>query len=215
MALVQWRDHFFKHVQQKNKLTNAVLRLIERQRNGEAIDTNLMERVVESLVALGIDENDANRQNLDVYKEGFERPFISATESYYKTESDSFIAENSVTDYMLKAEVRLKEEEDRVDMYLHQSSRKSLVLTCENTLVKNHSETLQEEFQRLLDAEKEDDLNRMYNLLFRIPSGLDPLRERFEGHVKRAGTEGVERICGTEKGADVVRLLVCLKRSHA
>lgn len=124
LALVTWRDHFFKYVQQKTKLTAAVLALIERQRNGQSIDTSLLERVVESLVALGIDEQDTNRTNLDVYKEGFEVPFVTATEQYYKTESVAFIAENTVTDYMLKAEARLKEEEDRVDMYLNASSRK-------------------------------------------------------------------------------------------
>ena len=51
-------------------------------------------------------------------------PFIAATETYYRAESDAFLADNSVTDYLIKAENRLKEEEDRVDMYLHISSRK-------------------------------------------------------------------------------------------
>ena len=130
LALVSWRDNFFKNVQSKSKLTNAVLRLIERQRQGEAIDTSLLENVVESFVALGIDETDANRQNLEVYKEAFEKPFIAATESFYKTESEAFLGDNSVTDYMTKAEVRLKEEEDRVDKYLHASSRKIVSSTC-------------------------------------------------------------------------------------
>ena len=74
---------------------------------------------------------------------------------------------------------------------------------------------MQEEFQRLLDNEKEDDLNRMYNLLHRIPNGLDPLRDRFESHVKRAGLEGVERICGEDKTVEVVRSLfsACIYRA--
>jgi cullin 1 len=85
-----------------------------------------MERVVQSLVALGIDEGDTNRTNLDVYKQHFEDPFLASTEGYYKAESETFIAENSVMDYMTKAEARLKEEEDRIDMYLHASSRKTV-----------------------------------------------------------------------------------------
>ena len=97
-----------------------------RQRNGESIETTLLEKVVDSFVALGIDESDTSRQNLDVYKEAFEKPFLVATEDYYKAESDAFIAENSINDYMRKAEVRLKEEEDRVELFLHQSSRKNV-----------------------------------------------------------------------------------------
>lgn len=79
-------------------------------------------------------------------------------------------------------------------------------MTCENALVKAHSDVLQEEFQRLLDQDKEDDLNRMYNLLHRIPDGLDPLRTRFEDHVKKVGNNNVEKIVTGEK--EVVSLFV-------
>jgi len=63
---------------------------------------------------------------------------------------------------------------------------------------------MQEAFQSLLDEEKEDDLNRMYNLLSRIPDGLNPLRDRFETHVKKAGLAAIEVIIGaSDKGTDV------------
>ena len=189
------------------------MRLIERQRNGEAIDTSLIKKSIESFVALGLDDADANRTNLEIYKPAFENPFITQTEQYYKIESQAYIAENSVTDYMKKAVARLQEEEDRVDMYLHATTKKQvlylrydniqnkilmfaqqLVGACEEVLVKAHSDILQEEFQRLLDQDKEEDLNRMYNLLHRIPDGLDPLRVRFEDHVKRVGLSNVDRV---------------------
>lgn len=38
------------------------------------------------------------------------------------------------------------------------------------------------------------DLHRMYTLLARIPEGLDPLRVRFESHVRKAGLGAIERI---------------------
>lgn len=85
-----------------------------------------MQRVVESFVALGLDDGDSNRQNLEVYKESFEVPFLQATKVYYQVESQNYLAENPVTDYMKKAEARLKEEEDRVDKYLHASTRKNV-----------------------------------------------------------------------------------------
>lgn len=79
-------------------------------------------------MALGLDETDANRQNLEVYREAFEKPFLASTELYYQAESQRFIGDNSVTEYMKKAEMRLSEEENRVDMYLHASTRKSVSL---------------------------------------------------------------------------------------
>lgn len=124
LALVQWRDVFYNYIQKKQLATNAVLRLIERQRNGEAVDTDLIKKTIESFVALGLDDTDSNRTNLEIYKEAFEKPFLAQTEAYYKLESEAYIAENSVTDYMKKAVARLQEEEDRVDMYLHASTKK-------------------------------------------------------------------------------------------
>ncbi len=78
-------------------------------------------------VALGLDESETgSRSNLDVYKEHFQLPFIQATEAYYRAESDAFLAENSISDYLKKAEARLAQEEARVERYLHSSSRKSV-----------------------------------------------------------------------------------------
>lgn len=54
------------------------------------------------LVSLGLDTTDSTKSNLDVYREFFETPFIQATEVYYTTESEKFISENSVPDYMKK-----------------------------------------------------------------------------------------------------------------
>ncbi|SPO22606.1 probable SCF complex member Cullin 1 [Ustilago trichophora] len=196
LALVQWKEHMFRYVQQKGRLVQALLKQIEKQRNGEVIEASLVKKVVDSLVSLGLDENDTNRQNLDVYRQEFEKPFIEATEVYYTAESDAFVSQNTATDYMKKAETRLKEEEDRVELYLHASTRTKLVPTCDNVLVRRHSTMLWDEFQQLLDLDQADDLFRIYTLLSRIPEGLEPLRQKFEAHVKRVGLAAVEKVLG-------------------
>ena len=201
LALVQWKTNFFLHVQSKHqKLAGAVLRLIERQRNGETIDQGLVKKVVDSFVSLGLDESDINKVSYEVYKEHFESPFLEATEKYYRKESEQFLAENSVPDYMKKADERLREEEDRVERYLNTNTRKALISKCEHVLIREHSERLWEHFQTLLDYDKDEDLQRMYALLARIPEGLEPLRRKFEDHVKRAGLGAVAKLVG--EGAD-------------
>lgn len=80
-------------------------------------------------VALGLDEADVQRQMLDVYTIFFQAPFLETTCSYYKAESETFVANNSVPDYMKKAEDRLQEESDRVNLYLHDSTRKDVRLS--------------------------------------------------------------------------------------
>ncbi|KAJ8072167.1 ubiquitin ligase (cullin) of SCF [Marasmius tenuissimus] len=82
LPLAQWKKEFFVPIQQdKNKLVDALLHFIERQRNGEAIDQSLVEV---AFVSLGLDSTDPNKECLDVYKEHFELPLIEATEKYYK-----------------------------------------------------------------------------------------------------------------------------------
>ncbi|KAI0317673.1 Cullin-domain-containing protein [Amylostereum chailletii] len=197
LALVQWRQNFFLHIQSKQqKLAGAILRLVEQQRNGETIDQGLVKKVVDSFVSLGIDESDINKASLEIYKEHFETPFLDATEKYYKLESEAFLAENSVSDYLKKAEERLREEEDRVERYLHTNTRKLLIAKCEHVLIREHSELMWESFQSLLDYDKDEDLQRMYALLARIPEGLEPLRKKFEEHVKKAGLAAVSKLVG-------------------
>ncbi|WWD18765.1 hypothetical protein CI109_103220 [Kwoniella shandongensis] len=198
LALVAWKQNFFRYFTVTgggmSRLTQAVLRQIEQQRNGEDIDSGLLKKVIDSYVSLGLDEADVQRQNLDVYKEFFQAPFLATTEQYYRAESSAFVSSNSVSDYMKKAEDRLQEEADRVNLYLHDDTRADLKAKCEAVLISEHNTLLWEEFQSLLDADRVDDLGRMYGLLSRIFGGLDPLREKFGEHVKRVGQAAVQKV---------------------
>ncbi|KAF8527458.1 Cullin-domain-containing protein [Hysterangium stoloniferum] len=205
LSLVQWKSNFFMHIQSKNtKLAGAILKLIERQRNGENIDQGLVKKVVDSFVSLGLDEADSNKASLEVYREHLEVPFIAATEKHYKQESDAYLAENSVSDYLKRAEERLREEEDRVERFLNTNTRKLLVSRCEHVLIREHAEVMWEEFQKLLDYDKDEDLQRMYALLARIPEGLEPLRKKFEEHVKQAGLAAVSKLVGDGAAIDTL-----------
>ena len=192
LHLVKWRDDFFMTV--KDKVMAAVLKLVEKQRNGETIDQLQIKAIVDSFVSLGLDENDPTKSTLDVYRLHFERPFLAATKEYYQNESRQFVAENSVVEYMKKAEARLDEEKERVGLYLHPDIMKKLMDACNDALITAHSILLRDEFQILLDNERTDDLARMYKLLSRIKDGLDPLRNRFETHVRKAGLAAVEKV---------------------
>ena len=180
---------FYISKESKQKLAGAILRLIERQRNGETIDQGLVKKVVDSFVSLGIEESDLNKASLDNYKEHFEIlvPQMVLRRTINTNQSRRSLAENPVSDYLKKAEERLKEEEDRVERYLHTTTRKLLITKCEHVLVRAHSQLMWENFQSLLDYDKDEDLQRMYSLLSRIPEGLEPLRKKFEEHVKRTG----------------------------
>ncbi|KAJ2918099.1 hypothetical protein MD484_g2311, partial [Candolleomyces efflorescens] len=196
LALAQWKIHFFMHIQKDNaKLSSAVLNMITQERNGEVVDQDLIKDVVDSFVSLGLDHADLDKECLDIYKEQFEAAFLSATESYYKTESEAFLSVHSVSEYLKKAEDRLREEENRVERYLHHETRKDLVSKCEYVLIR---ELMRDRFPSLHDSDKNEDLQGMYALLSQIPEGLGPLQKRFEDHVKGAGPAPTEKVVGAD-----------------
>lgn len=192
LHLVRWRDVLFKAV--SKKVMDAVLKLVEKQRNGETIEHNQIKQVVDSFVSLGLDDGDNTKTTLDIYRFHFEKPFLEATKAFYQQESKQFVAENSVVEYMKKAQARLDEEEERVSVYLHPDIGLPLKKACCQVLIAEHSAILRDEFQVLLDADREDDMARMYNLLSRIADGLDPLRSKFEAHVRKAGLAAVAKV---------------------
>lgn len=216
MCLVVWKDIIFNEI--KTQLFEAVMELITRDRDGDTINTLLVRKMTDCFVALGLDDNTEEQPSsvngqLQVYRDHFEKPFLEATSEYYQKDSDNFLQENSVIEYMKKAEKRLEEEQARVAQYLHETTGDELARTCEKVLIMRHVDRLHAEFQSLLDDERIEDLQRIYKLLKHIAKGLDPLRVLLETHVKNKGLEAIAKC--TEAETDAKAYVVTLLGTHA
>ncbi|TKR67315.1 hypothetical protein L596_023487 [Steinernema carpocapsae] len=214
LALVMWKQKLFDN--NNDSVSQAVLQLIERERNGEGINSSLISGVVDSYVELGMNEGQLPEQSpnalptfqnfpsgattpdqqirLKVYLDRFENRLLNQTNDYYRSEAEAFIQANTVTEYMKKVEQRLKEEDERCDRYLHAYTKKRLAHVLENVLIKRRLDRFQAEFTSLLDANRDEDLARMFSLCSRVEGALEPLKQEFLTFVTKKGEEAVERI---------------------
>lgn len=194
---VQWRKELFPKLHAN--VMAGVLKMVEKQRNGEIIDHSQIKTIVDSFIALRLCEANTTRPTPDVYRHHFEKPFLEATARYYEIKSARFLAENSVVEYMNKAFTWMDEEKMRVELYLGPEIMDPLMKACIRVLVTSHSDLLQEEFQVLLESDRQNDISLMYRLLILTEDGLEPLRARFEAYVSKSGQDVIENLAAEEK----------------
>ncbi|KAJ2702330.1 ubiquitin ligase (cullin) of SCF [Coemansia sp. IMI 203386] len=193
-----WRDQFFMSI--RSTLLDSVFSLMTRIRNGQVADINLVKSVADSFVSLGNDDSGGMSKRMEVYEKYFLVPFIKASVDYYREEADRLLQEGSTIDYIVRVSSRLQEEDDRVELYLHESSLKEFKDALNKVLITRQNEKFCMEFEPLLDSRDTLNLRRLYSLMARTGKGstLDPLRDVFSAYVKKAGLEAIKQVSGSE-----------------
>ena len=224
LAMVTWRDHLFKKLQ--THLTTSVLNLIEKDRNHEMINSSLVSVTLESYAELGLSGTcryckcklcNVTYSQLGmpgaIYQDHFENQFLEDTKRYYVNESEAFLRENTVTDYLINVDTRLKEEKLRRENYLQETTENALFQTCHSILIERYKETIQNEFRNLLELDKTEDIGRMYSLLLRVPNGLDGLPQQLEDHITEQGLCAI-KVLGDENENDPNQYVDTILRVH-
>ncbi|GAB2265216.1 hypothetical protein Dimus_000284 [Dionaea muscipula] len=172
------------------KVRDAVISLIDQEREGEQIDRALLKNVLDIFVEIGMGQ-------MEYYENDFEADMLKDTAAYYSRKASNWILEDSCPDYMLKAEECLRREKERVSHYLHSSSEPKLLEKVQHELLSVYATQLLEKehsgCHALLRDDKVDDLSRMYRLFSKIPKGLDPVSSIFKQHVTAEGTSLVKQ----------------------
>lgn len=175
-----WNADIFSCI--NNRLLNSAMKLLLAERNGESFDSQLVIGVRESYVSLCSPSNDKQ-----IYKENFEIAYLTATESFYSTKSAEFLALNGVQQYMVWADQKLKEEEQRATKYLESSSFQALSETCVKVLVSSFKETILAECSSMIKNNETCKLNLMFRLVDRVHEGILPMLADLESFIKSQG----------------------------
>ncbi|XP_059437613.1 cullin-1 [Corylus avellana] len=188
VGLACFRDLVYQEV--KANARDAVITLIDKEREGEQIDRALLKNVIDIFVEIGMGQ-------MELYEQDFEAQMLEDSGAYYRRKASTWISNDSCPEYMLKAEECLKRERDRVSHYLHISSEQKLVEKVQDELlVVNGTQLLEKEqsgCRALLRDDKVEDLSRMYRLYHKILKGLDPVSTIFKQHVIAEGTALVQQ----------------------
>uniref|UniRef100_A0A8C5U858 Cullin-4 n=1 Tax=Malurus cyaneus samueli TaxID=2593467 RepID=A0A8C5U858_9PASS len=88
MGLELFRTHIISDQKVQNKTIDGILLLIERERNGEAIDRSLLRSLLSML------------SDLQIYQDSFEHRFLEETNRLYAAEGQRLMQEREVPEYL-------------------------------------------------------------------------------------------------------------------
>ena len=174
MGLVIFREKVSGHPRVKSHLLTLLLDNINAERRGEQVDRILLKHTLNMLVELGV-------QGKNVYRECFEDQFLDHTRKFYQDESKQYISQNPCSDYLKKAEKRIREEKARVENYLHESTMEKIQDLCDEEWISVHYKTLihmeNSGCAWMFQCDKIPDLERMYLLFNRVPHTLKEVQK--------------------------------------
>ncbi|NWT64378.1 CUL4B protein, partial [Prunella himalayana] len=177
MGLELFRTHIISDQKVQNKTIDGILLLIERERNGEAIDRSLLRSLLSML------------SDLQIYQDSFEHRFLEETNRLYAAEGQRLMQEREVPEYLHHVNKRLEEEADRIITYLDQSTQKPLIATVEKQLLGEHlTAILQKGLNHLLDENRIQDLSLLYQLFSRVRGGVQVLLQHWIEYIKAFGS---------------------------
>lgn len=185
-----WNHVVFTKI--SDRLLNVAMNLVERERNGESIDTKLIVGIRESFVELNTDVENP----LALYVAHFEQHYLESLERFYKSRTSEFLEKNGILAYMAFADEKLTEEENRAKKYLDFSkpeSNEKLIEKCVKVLVIEYEDQLLAESPPLIRNYEIPRLKMLYRLIDKTPNGIQSMLNNLFEHIKIEGLNAMRQ----------------------
>mmetsp|Transcript_13691 Transcript_13691/g.33492 ORF Transcript_13691/g.33492 Transcript_13691/m.33492 type:complete len:746 (+) Transcript_13691:154-2391(+) len=173
---------------------DAILTAINRERDNQEQDRDLLRECVQVFVDLGY--NLGVTPKLRFYEKDLQSDIVENAGEFYARCASKWLRDDSCSTYLKKCEGALNAETARVKAYLHKSTLEPLINRCFTELLEKNQEALLSKksgIYYLLEEKQNEDLKRMYDLYVRYPKTLPAIGAMFRKQVQKEGKTIVKR----------------------
>lgn len=200
--------HLIRHpkIPIEQNLLNVSLAMIRIERDGEQFSQDLLRAVTDMMYELREVSNDEKKgEGEPIYKSWWQEKFLDSTRDYYTLEAEMNVERLSAPEYLERVDRRLKEEEDRIQQYLHPSTSIYLFSLLDDVLISQNLQAVVDHpntgLATLLAENKYPDLARMYRLFGRVETGRTVMARAMKAWLVGQGQKIVENLGTARAGA--------------
>ncbi|PWN43253.1 Cullin-domain-containing protein [Ceraceosorus guamensis] len=173
-------------------LYHTLLIQIQLEREGSVINRSALKSNIDMLSALAMDQRYlGSSKPRTVYQAEFEPVLLAVSTEFYRAEATRLLDSRDAGAYLKYVDRRLKEETERVGLYLNNATEAPLREILKKELLTHHLQTIVDMsgsgLVAMLDQGRDDDLMRMYALFKRVPEGLPTLNKGIRSYIASRG----------------------------
>eukprot|EP00040_Diaphanoeca_grandis_P013453 m.68000 g.68000 ORF g.68000 m.68000 type:complete len:738 (-) comp23901_c0_seq1:284-2497(-) len=187
------------HSDLRPRIEREMLDIVQRFRESETIDRQLLKKVTDMLVELGVCE-----ESHAVYVQVFEAPFLITTGQYYGDMSQKLLKLGDAATYLRQVQQIIDNEISLVGHCLDKTTFAKLNALLHEKLIGDHMDEIIDShtIRQMLDEERIEDLRLVYRLYKQVPGGLPVVVELVRNHILQAGKAnlGAEDVASDSKG---------------
>lgn len=174
-----------------NVVNAVVFDLINIERKGDMIDRQLIKRLLNMYETLA--ETDDLVDDNRLYRTTFEPEYLEDSRRFYAKESDSLIQDGDASNWLRHTLKRLNEEKERCDTTIYSQSTPHIVAIVEEQLIAKHLDKFLElegsGLRAMIDNDRLEDLARLYEVVYMVPTGIDKVKKILQHRVVVLGLD--------------------------
>ena len=214
MTMGQFRDHIllspigdYGDINVAGILTTVVLGQVDMERNGDVIDRTLIRACMYMLE--GLYDTDIEEEDAKLYLTIFEPAFITASRAFYKNEGQKLLRSVDAGSFCRHATKRITEEQDRCSSTISALTIEKIKLVIDKELISDYMRDVihlpGSGVEWMLDNNKIDELIMIYDLISRVDSKKEALKQAVQKRIVELGTE-INKVAVTNSQSEPVKV---------